>query len=222
MKRFLRRVLILLLIGVLGLFGYGWLGYRDAVQGGAEFAARADALMADGRAGVNLGLDRRDMLLAVEDPAFEAHVGIDLTTPGGGITTITQSLSKRLGFEVFRPGIAKIRQSGYALGLERQLTKPQILALFLETASMGRGPDGTWITGFFAASEAYFDAAPSEIPEDDFLSLVAVLIAPGDLSLAEPGPELQERVSRIKRLLSGECQPIDNGDVWLEACGTGP
>lgn len=69
------------------------------------------------RYGMKLGLadlssERRTMLLAVEDPSFMHHHGVDLATPGAGMTTITQGLVKLLYFpDGFRPGIAKIRQT---------------------------------------------------------------------------------------------------------------
>ena len=50
-----------------------------------------------------------DMLLRVEDPSFYTHNGMDLSTPGAGITTITQNLVKRLYFDNFKPGFAKLR-----------------------------------------------------------------------------------------------------------------
>jgi membrane carboxypeptidase/penicillin-binding protein len=37
-----------------------------------------------------------DMTLTVEDPSFYQHNGIDLSTPGAGITTITQGMVKYL------------------------------------------------------------------------------------------------------------------------------
>lgn len=36
------------------------------------------------------------LLLAIEDPAFYNHRGVDLSTPGAGMTTITQGLVKLL------------------------------------------------------------------------------------------------------------------------------
>lgn len=218
MRRFLRTLFLLGVIILLGLLAYGWTGYRDARAATPDLALRADALIAAGRAGADLGFDRKEILLKVEDPAFYTHVGFDLTTPGAGITTITQSLSKRVGFEEFIPGIRKLRQTGYAVGLERGLTKPQILALFLDTVEMGRGPDGDWKTGLWVASEAHFGAAPSEISEEDFIRMVAVMIAPSDLALAEADERLVERVKRIKRLLEGACVPTGNSDVWLDGC----
>ena len=58
----------------------------------------------------NLSLDpanfaptRRDWLLAVDDPMFYHHHGIDSRTRGAGYTTITQGLVKTLYFGHFRP-----------------------------------------------------------------------------------------------------------------------
>src|SRR4026208_228052 len=38
--------------------------------------------------------ERKAMLLAIEDPTFERHHGVDLETPGAGMTTLTQALVK--------------------------------------------------------------------------------------------------------------------------------
>lgn len=218
MRRLIRTVVWLALLMLVALGGYGYLGFRDARAAAPELAKRADALIASGRGGVALGVDRRAMLLAVEDPAFGSHYGMDFTTPGAGATTITQSLAKAEGFADFTPGLQKIRQTGFAVGLETRLSKPQILALFLDDVPMGAGPDGPWLTGLFAASEAYFEALPSAVPEEDYLALIAVMIAPAQLRLSAPDAALQDRVDRIARLLAGACAPDGHGDVWLAGC----
>jgi membrane peptidoglycan carboxypeptidase len=155
--------------------------------------------------------------LRVQDPAFRDHSGVDFSTAGAGATTISQSVSKRLAFKHFEPGIGKIRQTGYALGLEQSLTKDQILALWLDTVEMGRGPDG-WMTGFFEASTMVFGVPPSEVTDTEFLRLVAVLIAPASFDLWQGDEKLVARTERIERMLAGECTPLGHGDVWLEGC----
>ena len=220
MKKLLRLTVWALVLVLAAALTYAGIGYRDALADTPQLALRADQLIASGRGGDDLGERHKDILLAVEDPAFYQHVGFDLTTPGGGITTITQSLSKREGFADFRPGIAKLRQTAYAIGLERGLTKEQILALFLQSVEMGQGPDGDWITGLFEASEAHFGRAPAELEDTEFMKLVAVMISPSYLKLADPGPELDARVTRIEALVAGQCEPDGNGDVWLLACAS--
>ncbi|POF34484.1 transglycosylase domain-containing protein [Roseibium marinum] len=205
-----------LLLVAAGLI-YGVTGYLDALSDADGLALRADALMTEGRGGKDLGEDRLEKLLMVQDPAFHQHAGLDFATPGAGITTVTQSLAKRVAFRKFKPGIGKIRQTGYAIGLERKLTKDQIMALWLDTLEMGRGPDG-WMKGFFVASEAVYQRPPAELTGREFLSLVAVLIAPGAYDLRHEDARLEERIARIERLVSGDCTPQGNGDVWLEGC----
>lgn len=57
-----------------------------------------------------------------------------------------------VGRPTSHPGVAKFRQTGYALGLERKLSKVQILALRLDTQEMGKDLE-RWITGFHKAAK---------------------------------------------------------------------
>ncbi|WP_082817861.1 transglycosylase domain-containing protein [Thalassospira sp. MCCC 1A02491] len=215
----LKRVTIVFAICTFfGLVGYGGSGWLDARSDSEVLALQADNLIADGFGPEALGSERLKWLLAIEDPDFYGHNGIDVFTAGAGKTTLTQSLAKRLAFDDFRPGIGKIRQTGYALGLEQELTKEQILSLFLKTAEMGNGPNG-WMVGFFEASQVLYGYAPGSITRDEFLRLVAVLIAPSRLHLLKPNDELIDRVERIDKLLRNECSPKANKDVWLSECG---
>lgn len=214
MRKYIYLVLFIVIASLGWIIGKAWIDARTMAP---ELATRADGLIENGKGWRMLGNERKKWLLAVEDPVFETHVGIDLTTPGAGTTTLTQSLSKQLAFDEFEPGIAKLRQTVFALSLERQLTKEQIAALWLDTAQMGPGSDG-WIEGFEAASLEIFGEEPSALTNDQYLTLVAVLIAPSTLALDVDDPQTTERISRIKKLIAGDCVPIDNGDVWLEGC----
>ncbi|MDP8912939.1 MAG: transglycosylase domain-containing protein [Pseudomonadota bacterium] len=182
-------------------------------------APRADRLLAQGRGAAGLGPGRIEQLLRVEDPGFEQHSGIDFSTSGAGLTTLTQGVGKRVGFAHFRPGVRKIRLIGYAMGLERSLTKAQIIALWLDTVGMGRGPNG-WMTGFYEASRSIYGRPPHLLTEAEFLSLVAVPLAPATFDLQRRNDALQTRVARIQRLVRGQCQPTGLRDVWLEGCAT--
>ena len=127
---------------VAALAAYGGKGYVDAKLAADDLRIRANRLIAGCRSGADLGAERFNWLLRVQDPAFRDHSGVDFSTAGVGATTVSQSVSKRLAFKHFEPGISKIRQTSYALGLEQGLTKDQTLALWLDTVEMGRGPDG--------------------------------------------------------------------------------
>ncbi|EBV3600008.1 glycosyl transferase [Salmonella enterica subsp. enterica serovar Virchow] len=200
---------------------YGAKGYWDALSDAPALGQRADDLIAQGRGGDSLGAKHLAILLKVEDPNFANHAGVDFSSPGAGATTITQSASKRLAFETFHPGIGKIRQTGYALGLERRLSKEQILALWLDTLEMGEGPRG-WMTGFHNASSAIYGRQPAELSDTEFIRLTAVLIAPASYKLVGDDLALDTRVDRIERLVQGACKPEGLGDVWLEGCRQQP
>lgn len=217
MRRALKAVVMIAIVVAASLLLYGAKGYYDAVRDSGALANRADRLIAANRGAESLGPGRIDQLLMVEDPGFWTHSGVDFSTPGAGMTTMTQSLSKRLAFERFTPGLPKIRQTGYAMGLESRLTKPQIIALWLERADMGRGPSG-WMKGFLEASRQVYGRPVGEISEREFLTLVAVPIAPGTYNLRKPDAGLNERVDRIERLIAHQCRPLGLRDVWLEGC----
>ena len=218
MKRALRITIgaigVLLAIGlVLGLVGF---------LGGMRRASRlvADAERYD-RAGTGIGTipgEWKRILLAVEDPGFYAHHGIDVTTPGAGATTITQALAKRYCFDEFKPGVvAKLRQSLCALGLDRGVPKDEQLTLLLNVASLGPGKDG-WVEGFDAGAREYFGKPLKEISTDEFTMLVAMLIGPSTYHPVDGRTALDERVRRIKRLVAGECRPNGARDVLLDGC----
>lgn len=208
---------LLTVIAVLGVMAYAGKAWFDAGRDARSLRIQADYLIATGHSGADLGVGRLNWLFAVQDPSFYTHRGVDLSTAGAGLTTVTQSLSKRVAFTDFNAGIPKIRQTVYAMRLEKLLTKEQIIALFLDTVPMGTGPDG-WMIGLYSASEAVFSDPPSKISANHFLTLVAVMIAPGQYNLLDYDAALEERIRRITMLVDGSCKPVDQGDVWLEGC----
>lgn len=160
----------------------------------------------------DLSLHRRRILLAVEDPAFFQHHGVDLDTPGAGMTTITQGLVKLLYFpKGFEQGIAKIRQTLIAqYALDALVPKNEQLDLFLTIAYLG-SKGGAPVRGFANAARAYFDKDFGALSDVEFQCLVAMLIAPDHLS---PGtPAHAERMRRIDAYLSGVYRPVGVLDV---------
>ena len=220
MVKTIRLLFIAILVIAAGLGAYAGKAWFDAGQDAPKLRTRADELIRNGYSSADLNTateDRLAWLLRVQDPAFYTHSGVDIKTAGAGLTTVTQSLSKRIAFAEFHGGLPKIRQTVYAMRLERVLSKEQILALFLDTVPMGKGTDG-WMIGFFHTSQTVFNAPPSEIAKDDFLKLLAVMIAPSQFDLGKQDAALTERKRRIGRLLAGKCIPENNADVWLEGC----
>lgn len=130
---------------------------------------------------------------------------------------MTQSLTKRLAFDRFRPGWRKITQTGYTVGLERHLNKQQIAALFLGSVEMGQGTQG-WMTVLFNAGQNIYQRPIPALTQVAFARLVAVLIAPGTYNLTAPDPELDRRSKRITALWRDSCAPCDHGDIWVQDC----
>jgi len=165
-----------------------------------------------------LSAERQQELLAVEDPRFFRHHGVDFSTPGQGMTTITQGLVKIFYFDKFVPGVAKIEQSLIArFVLDPSMSKADQLHAFLNHAYFGTYA-GQDVVGFEAASEVYFGRSFDRLNNDQFLSVVAMLMAPDRLDPLTHRGSNRERVLRIKLLLSGECRPEGLRDVTYEGC----
>lgn len=158
---------------------------------------------------------RRDMLLAVEDPGYYRHHGVDFSTPGAGMTTITQALVKRLYFPGgFKPGFAKIEQSLIAWAvLDPAISKDEQLEIFINHASFG-----TDLTGFDQAARAIYGRSLGELSDREYLSLVAMLIGPNELDPRTHPRENARRVDRIEAMLAGRCRPAGLTDVYYKAC----
>lgn len=164
----------------------------------------------------DLSPEAQRIWLTLEDPAFFEHSGLDFTSPGAGLTTITQSLVKRLYFEDFQPGYAKIAQTLIAMRVvDVQIPKTVQLDAALDLLYFGH-QDGTPVIGFDAASMAYYGAQFERLSDAQVAGLVAMLPAPNRL---KPGSAAHsERMSRVFRYLDGRCAPSGWRDVWLEGC----
>lgn len=161
---------------------------------------------------------RLKWLLAVEDPRFFEHGGVDLTSPGAGLTTITQSIVKQLYFKKFKPGLGKMRQTLVAyFAVDPMVPKNDQLLYFLSAAYFGTHA-GRTVNGFGAAAQTYFGVELEALTDDQYLALVAMLVSPNRFHFERYPDTNQERVRRIKRLLAGECEPAGLRDVYYSAC----
>ncbi|HTJ57534.1 MAG TPA: penicillin-binding protein 1C [Devosiaceae bacterium] len=127
------------------------------------------------------------MLIAYEDQHFEEHHGIDWSSmlraagqfagAGGHIvsggSTLTMQVARLIEDEPTRSLHAKLRQMVHADALEHQLTKEQILSLYLTLA-----PYGGNIEGIRAASLAYFGKEPTRLTTAESALLVALPQSP--------------------------------------------
>lgn len=168
----------------------------------------------------DLSPEYREALVAVEDPAFYSHHGIDISTPGAGWTTITQGVVKAYFFEGFTPGLLrhrKVKQSIIAWVFDRRVDKDTQLEIFINSVYMG-SLGGKNVVGLAGASGAYYGKDIHSLSRDEYLSLVAMIVAPNEFNVARNPERNSDRVGRIDRMLRGECKPEDRDDVYYRNC----
>lgn len=151
-------------------------------------------------------------LLKVEDPDFYNHNGFDVSTPGAGKTTITQSIVKRFYFENFKKGIPKIKQTLIAVfAVDPLISKDDQLTTFINEF-----PFNSEATGFSGAAHYYFGKTFQELTDEEYLSIVAMFVSPKKFDIKNGKEANQERVQRIQALIDGEYLPINNSDLYYD------
>ena len=166
-------------------------------------------LPVDAKTGVDPGYLK--LLLAYEDRRFRSHSGVDPLALGraalqlasrghivSGGSTITMQLARLLEPRRARSVHAKLRQMVRALEIERQLTKDQILDLYLTMA-----PYGGNLEGIRAASIAYFGKEPKRLSLAEAALLVALPQSPETRRLdRHPGAARAARDRVLDRMVA--------------------
>ncbi len=152
-----------------------------------------------------------EAFISIEDERFEEHNGIDLKRTFGAIftwvknggkgtyggSTITQQLVKNMTNDKASRGIEgvyrKIREWGRAIMLERELSKDQIMELYLNTICFG---NATY--GIKEASNLYFSKNPSELTLAECALLAGITNRP---TYYDPFTNLNNAKSRQKVIL---------------------
>lgn len=145
--------------------------------------------------------------LSTEDRRFYEHFGIDplglvravlTNAKAGGVvqggSTLTQQLAKNLFLSNERTIQRKINEAYLALWLEAQLTKDEILKLYLDRAYMGGGTHGVT-----AAAEYYFGKSVQNLTLAESAMLAGLYKAPTKYS---PNVNLAAARARANQVLS--------------------
>lgn len=161
--------------------------------------------VADGRWRLGVTLERVDpkyvaLLLAYEDRRFYSHAGVDPVALGrallssalsgrlvSGGSTLTMQVARLLEDGSTGTLTGKLRQVRVALALERQLSKEEILTLYLKLAPMGGN-----LEGVRAGSLAWFGKEPQRLTEAEAALLVALPQAPSSRT-----PDLHPEAARV-------------------------
>lgn len=143
--------------------------------------------------------------LATEDRRFYEHFGIDVlgtiralveNARAGGVvqggSSVTQQLAKNLFLTNERTLDRKIKEAFLALWLEVNLTKDEILKLYLDRAYMGGGAFGV-----AAASEYYFGKSVSTLTLAESAMLAGLYKAPTKYAPHRDLPAARARANEV-------------------------
>ncbi len=143
--------------------------------------------------------------LAAEDAEFFQHKGVDYRgivramlknliagriVQGG--STITQQVTKTFFLTPKRSFLRKLKEVAYAFGLERNLTKEEILSLYLNHIYLGNGA-----YGIEAASESYFNKRVEQLNLPEIALLAGLAKAPSRYSPVNNLTRARERQNYV-------------------------
>jgi penicillin-binding protein 1A len=143
--------------------------------------------------------------LAAEDAEFFGHKGVDYKgilramfrnliagriVQGG--STITQQVTKTFFLTPKRSLLRKLREVAYSFGLERNLTKEEILSLYLNNIYLGNGAYGVE-----AASESYFNKRTESLQLPEMAMLAGLVKAPSRYSPLNNFKRAKERQTYV-------------------------
>lgn len=157
----------------------------------------------------------RDAMVAVEDRRFESHFGVDpigiarsvvVRVQSGyfrqGASTITQQLARNVFLNNNRTFGRKIREGVLALALETQLSKHQILELYLNKVYFGGGA-----YGIDAASRKFFGHPARSLSLAEAAIIAGLVKAPSRYSPTADVKAAQERARVVLSVM------VENGYI---------
>ncbi|MEX0739368.1 MAG: PBP1A family penicillin-binding protein [Pseudohongiella sp.] len=124
-------------------------------------------------------------VIASEDSRFYSHPGVDFrglvrgfygflrgVNLGGG-STITMQLANNISFDSDNVYARKLKEIPFALRIQQELSKEEILTLYLNLVYFGQGADG-----ISAAAAVYYDKTVDEMTLGEFATMVSLLPCP--------------------------------------------
>lgn len=143
-----------------------------------------------------------DAFVATEDRRFYDHSGLDFISIGRALvkdviarsaveggSTITQQLAKNVFLSADKTVFRKATEASIAVALENQMSKEQILTMYLNRIYYGRG-----IHGIKAAAEYYFDSELEDLELWQAATLAAMPKAPNRYNpISNPDASFERR-----------------------------
>jgi membrane peptidoglycan carboxypeptidase len=148
----------------------------------------------------------QEAIIAAEDHTFRTHNGVDAkgiarafvannsagSTTQGASTLTMQLVRMLIAYSATHPqdvvaatedtNARKLREMKYALQLDKEMTKDEILERYLNIAPFGRGA-----YGIFAASQVYFSKHPRDLKIEEAALLAGMVKAPSAFDPTTPG-----------------------------------
>jgi penicillin-binding protein 1A len=151
-------------------------------------------------------------VLASEDSNFFQHGGVDAMGIARaawtdlragkvveGASTITMQLARSLYLTRARTWSRKIEEAFVAVELEKNLSKPQILTLYLNLVNLGHGNYGVE-----AASRYYFDKPAARLTLTEAATLAGIIPAPSRYSPYRNAEQVKRNRDRVLRRMLDE------------------
>lgn len=225
MKKFLMRLIVLLLIILLGLGGFlgvrGYMSYQEiTTQTSLETAVEKVQASPTFVPYEELPSNLIRATVSIEDRRFYEHGGIDyiglargalsqvipqLTQSGG--STITQQVAKNL-YGMFEQTLdRKVVEMLIAKELESKYTKNQILALYVNIINYG-----DYHFGIYEASTGYFGVEPQYLTLAQASLLAGLPQSPSNYQLSNHFQQAKARQHLVLEAMA-ECSYINEGDI---------
>lgn len=193
-KKFVSFIFIFILFVVSLICFNGYKMYKDAISNVSINDKILSIKGSKNYTGIDdISSDLKKAFIAVEDHRFYTHKGIDLISTTKAIFTnisnkdivtggssITQQLAKNMYFSQEKKFSRKIAEVFVVSYLEENLSKDDILELYLNTIYYGNG-----YYGIGNASRGYFNKAPNELSIYEATILAGLPNAPSVYSSSE-------------------------------------
>ncbi|MCB9677804.1 MAG: transglycosylase domain-containing protein [Alphaproteobacteria bacterium] len=143
-------------------------------------------------------------LLAMEDQRFREHSGVDpwgvaravlqhaVGSGEAGGSTLTQQLAKNLFLSSERTLRRKVREVFFAAALESELSKDELLELYLEEVYLGQ-MGGIPLYGIESAARAWFGKSAESLALHEVATIIGVIPAPNRYNPRRHPEKAEER-----------------------------
>ncbi|GMK42322.1 penicillin-binding protein 1F [Paenibacillus sp. CCS19] len=151
----------------------------------------------------------RNAFIATEDQRFYQHSGIDYFSLGRAVvkdivarskveggSTITQQLAKNIFLTADKTFFRKATEASIAMALENNMTKDEILEMYLNRIPFGKGT-----SGIKQASEYYFGVEPKDLKLWQMATLAGIPKAPTRLNPINDPEASQARRQVVLKLM---------------------